>query len=505
VKEAVYSQIENVEEVREKILKILIEREKKTPIDEGNLFVHEEILYQAEELMKVGGEKKELLGIAHESSGMLSDYGYYKGIPLMSYEYGKKALNYAEKLEEWLHALLMIERTLRYAGDVLIPEEETRTFYNKLDELYKKALNVDEQKARYCYSFAMGRWADYAWRMLGNFEEANSALEKAFKEIREKDSRLIEDELLWSHAYSVLLDFKSDLLIDIGRYEEALKVLEEREKLLEKEYYKNEIVKRWGEKSYYMDKSVVMNRLGALTLYTSESEDDLKKALEYCINEIEFSQKAENKQYVAMARSNLALIQMLLAKSQDDFKKANEKVKGISLEDCIKTFEKIGDKNGEATAKRIMAIHYLALKDYDDALKFAGDSLEIAMKGPNELLKADSELTLAYIEMTSKLNDFKRGGELASEVYELIQNASTKCEEFTIYCIALAIEAVAKHLRNEISFNEFLKELDELTRELENEKDKLKAWIMKQFRESVKERGCVDEDLLRLSGVKLLL
>ncbi|MGC9015130.1 MAG: NB-ARC domain-containing protein, partial [Thermoproteota archaeon] len=102
VKEAVYSQIENVKEVRERILKILIEREKKTPIDEENLFVYEETLYQAEELMKVGGEKKELLGIAHESSGMLSDYGYYKGIPLMSYEYGKKALNYAEKLEEWL-------------------------------------------------------------------------------------------------------------------------------------------------------------------------------------------------------------------------------------------------------------------------------------------------------------------------------------------------------------------------------------------------------------------
>jgi hypothetical protein len=28
---------------------------------------------------------------------------------------------------------------------------------------------------------------------------------------------------------------------------------------------------------------------------------------------------------------------------------------------------------------------------------------------------------------------------------------------------------------------------------------------MKQFRESVKEKGCVDEDLLKLIGVKLLL
>jgi tetratricopeptide (TPR) repeat protein len=348
----------------------------------------------------------------------------------------------------------------------------------------------------------MRSWAFYAWDTLDNFEEANSALEKAFKEIGEKDSRLIEDELLWSRAHSALLDIKSDLLGDKKDYEEALKVLKESEKLLE--HYKDGIIKRWGEKRYYEDKSVVMGKLGELTLRTSESEDDLKKALEYFTYTIEFSQKTENKQDVALARSNLALIQMLLAKSQDDFKKANEKVKEISLEDCIETFKEIGDKKGEAATKIIMAIYYLALKDYDKALKFASDSLEIAMKGPDELLKAKSELTLAYIKMTSKLNDFKRG-EIASEVYELIQDASKKCEKFTTYHIALAIEAVAKHLRNEISFDEFLKELDELTSELENRKSKLRAWIMKQFRESVKERGCVDEDLLRLSGVKLLL
>jgi tetratricopeptide (TPR) repeat protein len=509
VKEAVYSQIENVKEVRERILKILIERiiietiKKETPINEKNLFVYEETLYQAEELMKVGGEKKELLSIAFGSSGELSKYGYDKGIPLMSYEYGKKALNYAEKLEEWLYALLMIERTLRYAKDVLIPEKEARTFYNKLDELYEKALKVDEQEARYIYSFAMRNWAVYAWHTLGNFEEAASALEKAFKEIGEKDSRLIEDELVWFNAYFVLLDFRSVLLKDIKRYEEASKVLEEEEKLLE--HYKDEIVKRWGEKSYYEKKSVVMNEHGVLTLYTSESEDDLKKALEYFTYTIEFSQKAENKQFVAIARRNLALIQILLAKSQEDFKKANEKVKGISLEDCIEISKEIGDKEGEASAKSIMAIYYLALEDYDEALKFAGDSLEIAMKGPREFLKAIGELTLAYVKMTSNLNDFKEG-ELANEVYELIQNASEKYyEKSRGYYIALAIEAVAKHLRNEVSFDKLLKKLDEFTSELENGKYKEEAWIMKQFRESVKERKCVDEDLLKLIGVKLLL
>jgi hypothetical protein len=57
--------------------------------------------------------------------------------------------------------------------------------------------------------------------------------------------------------------------------------------------------------------------------------------------------------------------------------KAQKNVKGISLEDCIEISKEIGDKEGEVATKGIMAIYYLALKDYYKALKFASDSLEI--------------------------------------------------------------------------------------------------------------------------------
>jgi hypothetical protein len=466
--------------------------------------VNEEIFYQAEEIITLEGESKKLMKVAFVSSYVLANYGYYKNIPLMAYEYGEKALDYAEKLEKWIEALETAGHALRYACELLIPEKEARTLYNKVNEAFPKALKLDEDSARYHYAFAMIAWAFYALYSLNNTKEADSSLEKALKEVGSKDSRLIKDELKWYDAYSPILTVKSDLLRRKRDLKGALRVLEEREKQLE--YYKDKIINRWGEKKYYDDKSVIMSKLGELTLAAAESEDDLKRAREYVKNLIIYALKAENRLNAATGRADLAKIQMMLAKNQDDFKKVYEKVKEINLEDCIKIFEEIGDKIGVAWAKDHIAIYCLALKRDDDAIKFAEDSIEIVKKGPNEHLKACHELTLAYIKMTSGLSDFKKG-KLSDEVYELIQNAYERLEKIgvTSRFIALAAGVVAKYLGNEKSFDELLKELDELAEKLENADDKTRAWIMKQFRESIKKKGDVDEDLLRLEGVKLLL
>jgi hypothetical protein len=504
VKEAAYSKVENVEEAREKILEALEEIEEELS-DEKKAFVNEEIFYQAEEIIKHKGENEELMNIAFESSKMLANYGYHNvHNPLITYEYGKKALYYAEKLEAWAVALEMTENALFYVNELLIPEKEARTLYNKVDEVFPKAIKLDEDEARYYYAFAIGDWADYALNSLHNDEEASLSLEKALKEVGSKDSRLIKDELLWYDAYSNLLTIKSDLLRLKGDSKEALRVLEEKEELLE--YYKDKIISRWGEKSYYKSKSVIMNRLEILTLGTAESENDLKRAQEYEKNSIIYALKAGNKRNAAASRDNLAKIQMMLAKNQDDFKKANEKVEGINLEDCIKIFKEIGSKDDEALAKNRMAICCLALKNDEDAIKFAEDSIRIVKNGPDEYSKAECELTLAYIKMTSKLSDFKKG-KLSDEVRELIQSAYEKFEKIrvTSQFIALAVEAITKYLQNEINYDELLKELDELAKELENAGGKEKAWIMKQLRESVKKKGDINEDLLRLEGVKLLL
>jgi len=510
VKEAAYSQVENIEKSREEILEVLlaIVEIKKIPkeieekgilvIKEEDVSVLEEILYQAEDIMKLKGENKGLVEAASASSSILAKYGYRRGIPLMTYEYGRKALYYAEKLENWIEALEIAERILYCADKLLIPEDDARSLYMKVvNKLFPKALKLNEDHARYHYAFAMSYWASYALRSLQNVGEAELSLEKAFKEIGSRDSRKIKDELLWYDAYYTLLAKKSDVLIRKRDYEEALKVLKENYEMLE--HYKDEIIRKWSEEAYYRIKSKIMNRITYLTLITAESEDDLERARKYAENSIIYASKT--KRYDIIGIVNLAEIRMLLAKKQYDFERVYR-----DLEDCLKIFEEVGDKHGEALTKRFMAICCLALKGDGKALKFTEELMEIVEKGSNEYLKALSELTLAYIKMTSRLSDFKKG-ELSNEVYELIQNAYEKLENIrtTGLFIALAVKIVAKYLQNKIKYNELLNELDKIVKELENEESRKELWIMKQFTDAVKEKGDIDEDILRLKGIKLLL
>jgi tetratricopeptide (TPR) repeat protein len=417
----------------------------------------------------------------------------------MTYEYGRKALYYAEKLKEWIEALDIAEHILHYVRELLIPEDEARSVYIKVSELFSKALNLDEDHARYHYAFAISHWVRYALRSLHNPEEANSSLEKAFKEVGSRGKRKIEDELLWHDAYSTLLTAKSDVLITKRDFKEALNILKEKDELLE--HYKDEIIKRISERAYYEGKSIIMNRLGYLTLITAESEDDLERAQEYYRDSILHALKVESKEYVVANRVNLAKIQMLLAKNQGDFERVYR-----DLEDYLKIFEEVGDKHGEALAKHFMAICCLALKHDSDALKFAEESMEIVEKGPNEYFKAASELTLAYIKITSRLSDFKRG-EISNEIYELIRSAYERLEnirEIKIF-IALAVEVVAKYLQNKIKYDELLNGLDRFAETLKIGKYILGSWVIKQFMNTVKEKGDIDEDILRLKGIKLLL
>jgi hypothetical protein len=513
VKEAAYSQVEDIEKSREEILVVLlaiiveirktikeIEEKGILAIKEEDISVFKEILYQAEEIMKVKGENKELVGTAFESSSVLAEYGYYRGIPLMTYEYGRKALYYAERLENWIKALEIAERILYCAGKLLIPKNEARSFYMKVDKLFPKALKLNEDDARYNYAFAMSRWASYAISPLNNVEEAELSLEKAFKEIGSRDSKKIKDELLWYDVYSTLLVTKSDALISKIDYEEVLKVLKEKNELLEQ--YKDKVIEKWGEETYYEGKYITMNKLTSLTLITARSENDLERVRKYAENSIIYASKTKRYYFhIIDDIVYLAKIRMLLAKNRYDFWRVYR-----DLEDCFKIFGEVGDKYCEALTKCFMAICCLTLKHDSDALKFAEELMEIVEKGPDEHLKAKYELTLAYIKITSRLSDFKRGGSY-NEVYELIRSAYERLENRKLIngVIALAVEVVAKYLQNKIKYDELLNGLDGFAETLEIGKYMLGSWIIKQFMNTVKEKGDIDEDILRLKGIKLLL
>ena len=259
VKEAVYSQVENVGEAREKILEVLgeileeiirkenLEEMDEELSDEKKAFVTEEIFYQADEIINCKERDERLMSIAFISSKILTEYGARRKIPLLSYEYGKKALYYAEKLELWFEALEIAIHVLVHTYELLIPEEEARTLYNKVDGVFSKAIKLNEDWARYRYAFAMKYWVFYVLYSLNNPKEAASFLKKAFNEVGSKDSRKIKDEFLWYNAYVALLETKSYLFSYKENFKKALKVRKKEEELLE-EYFKDNIINRVGRK-----------------------------------------------------------------------------------------------------------------------------------------------------------------------------------------------------------------------------------------------------------------
>jgi nucleoside-triphosphatase THEP1 len=115
VKEAANSQIGNIEEAREEILKMLKGMKFNQISEEEKVLIYEDIIYQAQELR---GEESELSNSiieyflkALKVSKELTER-YYTYAPLMTYEYGCKALAYAEKLEKWIEALEIVEHIL---------------------------------------------------------------------------------------------------------------------------------------------------------------------------------------------------------------------------------------------------------------------------------------------------------------------------------------------------------------------------------------------------------
>jgi len=461
-------------------------------------------VYHAEELLKLvinEEEREELAGLIVERSMDLARFAYYEGIPSITVRYDLKAYNYAKELEMWIKALEAAGRILYYAGAIQLPEEIAKSIRDELRGIFEKAKEVNEEDARYYYAVALGSWASYALHTLRNDEEAESAANESLNIIGGRDSKLISDELKWYYAYSLLLTNQADIAMSRGDYDSAMRILEEDRELLDK--YKDRIVKRWGERKYYSRLAVIENRLGGLTLRIADSEDKLKESLEHYKNSLKNNLKSGETVDVAGARMNIALIMMLLAKSPDDFERAvNEEIEGYNLNKCIKIFEKVGDRDGEAMAKRLMSISLLANRRDKDAEKLAREALEIVEESPDEYAKAVCELTLAYILMVSNLDEFRRN-EL---IFRLTLSAHNRFDKLKVTSMFISgvISGIELHLLDCLDLDELLKDLDELISILEEERDKNRAWVLRGVRGVIKEKG-LNEEVLRTATIKLLV
>ena len=210
---------------------------------------------------------------------------------------------------------------------------------------------------------------------------------------------------------------------------------------------------------------------------------------------------------MAGARANIALVMMLLAKSRDEFEGAvSEEIGGFDLNRCIDKFKEAMNRDGEAKAKLWMSISLLANGRDDEAIKLAREALEIAEESPNEHLKAVCELTLAYILMVSKLDEFGGNKSITKLIDELTFSAHERFDKlnFTGVCISSAIGGIERYLLGYLDFDELLKGLDELTSNLEEMEDKSKEWVLKRVKEAIEREG-IDEEALRTTIIKLLL
>ena len=199
---------------------------------------------------------------------------------------------------------------------------------------------------------------------------------------------------------------------------------------------------------------------------------------------------------------------MLLAKSPNDFERAvSEEIEGYDLNKCIKIFEeKTGNWKDEAKAKGLMSISLLANKRDKDAEKLAREALGIVEGSPDEYAKAACGLTLAYILMVSKLDEFRRNESIAELITGLTLLADNRFKKLRVTSrfISGVILGIEHYLLGHLDFDKLLKGLDRSISILEEKRVKNRAWILRRVREAIKKEG-LNEEVLRTATIKLLV
>ena len=387
VREAAFSLLgSRVVEARKMIIEHLKGRKAHPVIDM-------EIIYQAEKLLetvKEPEERKQYLNDILNSAGLLSGVSYEKGFARLSVHYGRKALEAALKLEKPIEALKAAERILFYARYLQLTKVAEETA-EKLDEIYKEALKIDENKARYYYGLAILAWAIYQLDVLRKMPESEKIVQKVKEIVGGPQKPLIKPPLHWFDIYYRGLEIEFDIALEKGEYEKAKRLLGEQEKLLNK--FKKHIIDKYEEKNYYLTVSDLENRKASFMYGVGE----LKKAYEAFTNAIKFAFKAGKRNIAADYRVNLALTGLLLARNDKDFREiVKESVEGLTLEEAFEESESISAKS---ISKQIMALASLAQGKLQDGLKEAEEAYKLSLEGADPYLIATCELVFKCIKM----------------------------------------------------------------------------------------------------------
>ena len=435
--------------------KMIIEHLKSR---EAHPVIYAEIIYQAERLLETVKEpegRKQYLNDILNHARPLSEVGYKEGFAWLSVHYGRKAFEAALKLEKPIEALAAAENILFYAEYLQLTKiaEETA---EKLDEIYKEALKMDGNKARYYYGGAMLAWAIYQLNVLRKTPESEKIVQKVKKVIGEPQKPLIKPPLNWFRIYYRGLEIEFDIARQKGRHEKAGRLLSEQGKLLNK--FKKTIIDKYGEESYYHGISLLENRK-ANFMYDMGK---LKKAYKASTNAIKFALKAGKRSIAAGLRVNLALTDLLLARNDGDFKEIVKKsVKGLTLEEAFKESEDISAKS---TSKQIMALASLAQGKLQDSLEEAEEAYNLSLKGADPYLIAKRKLVFKCIKML-KTKDFAE-----NEVKDIIDRFQRLRSANILYArVALKLTFF---ILNKMELTELLKTVDEIIKKIKRPIDK---------------------------------
>ena len=387
VREAAFSILgSEVVEARKMIIEHLKSRK-------AHLVIGAEIIYQAEKLLetvKEPEEREQYLNDILNYAGRLSGVGYEGGFARFFVFYGRKAFEAALKLEKPIEALDAAERILFYAEYLHLTKiaEETA---EKLDEIYKEALKIDENKARYRYGLAILAWAKYQLDVLRKMPESEKIVQKVKEIVGELEKPLIKPPLRWFDIYYRGLEIEFDITLEKCEYEKAGRLLSEQRKLLNN--FKKTIIDKYGKERYYSCVSTHENRKAGFMYDMGE----LKNSYKASINAIKFALRAGKRSMAAVIRVNLALTDLLLARNYGDFREIVEKsVEGLTLEEA---FEESGDIGTKSTSKQIMALASLAQGKLQDGLKEAEEAYKLSLEGADPYLIATCELVFKCIKM----------------------------------------------------------------------------------------------------------
>ena len=482
-------------------IKYFRSQEKNPRNDEAIVYHCEKLI----DLVKKEDEKKYYVSLLIDSAYRLSAYFYLVGFPGECFYYSRRVLEYGSEVGEWEKILDAAESILTYSVSLQLSKKEVDETVEKAKKAYNNLLKTNKEYAKAKYAMVKAREATYYLHVLRDREKAEEFISEAHRILGEEQEYI--DKLQWLRAYLIILQVDILIALNKGDYEVAERKLKEWKNLVEK--HRKELT----EKEYYAYLAVIENTWGYLCFIRGEFIESRKhyvESLKHCI-------RIGDRRKAARSRLNIALIDFILAKTIEDYEKILKPLKvkildksiNLNIDNCTKIFIKAKDLDSLTKAKLLKATTLITLNKLDEAEKETLETLERLKESPDNYFKAMALLHLAYLETLKALiedneKELKKAAGLTNRVCEVFYELRA-----TSLAISTTLLSIQAYLFKEIDLKTLLEYINRLIKLLNKKKAYYQAGVLEiiknELEERIKGNRGIDEEFLRLRGVKLLV